>query len=115
MKRQFLFISTAITLLAISSCKKSDIASGIPKCVRTEIKAHKNDPNWGVKSVKEYLFQNNLVYSFDHGLIVDGSLEIKDGSCHTICNVGGFGGPSVNICNGENFFQTAVLKRTIWE
>lgn len=115
MNRQFLFIPAAILLLVIFSCKKSEIASGIPACIRKEISVHKNDPGWSVTSVKEYLFQNKLVYGFDHGLIADGQLEIKDESCHTICNVGGFAGPAVNICNGENFFQAAVLKRTIWE
>jgi hypothetical protein len=115
MKRQFLFIPAAILLLVIFSCKKTDIASGIPACVRNEISAHKNDPNWGVDRVNEYLFQSKLVYGFDHGLIADGQLEIKDEYCNIICSVGGFGGPAVNFCNGENFFQTAVLKRNIWE
>jgi len=115
MKRQLLFIPAAISLLVLFSCKKSDIAPGIPLCIFKEISTHKNHPEWGVDRVNEYLFQNKLVYGFDHGLIADGQLEIKDESCHTICNVGGFGGPSVNICNGENFFQAAVLQRTIWE
>ena len=115
MKRQLFVLSVAISLFGIPSCKKSDIARGTPACIRNEISAHKNDPDWGVDRVSEYLFQNKLVYGFNHGLIADGQLEIKDESCNTICNVGGFGGPAVNICNGENFFQTAVLKRTIWE
>jgi hypothetical protein len=115
MKLQSLLIPAVISLLILFSCKKSDIASGIPACIRKEISAHKNDPDWTVSNVHEYIFQNRLVYGFDHGLIADGQLEIKDGSCNIICNVGGFGGPAVNICNGENFFQAAVLKRIIWE
>jgi len=115
MKRQSLILSAALSLFVIFSCKKSDIASGIPACIRNEISAHKIDPGKGVDRVNEYLFQNKIVYGFDHGMIADGQLEVKDESCNTLCFVGGFGGPAVNICNGENFFQAAVLQRTIWE
>lgn len=115
MKRSLLLICVVYALLIIPSCRKSDIASGIPVCIRNEIATHKNDAQWDVGKVTEYIFQNKLVYGFDHGMIADGSLEIKDEFCNTICFVGGFGGPGVNICNGENFFQSAVFKRKIWE
>ena len=67
--------------------------------------------------VEEYQFQNKLVYAFqpDEKKIADGATTIKDSDCNTICHIGGFGGPSVNRCNGENFFQLAVLKRTVWK
>jgi hypothetical protein len=115
MKKQFLFTFALSMLIIISSCKKSDIASGISTCIRTEITLHKNDPQSLVSSVDEYFFQNKLVYGFDYGLAADGQLEVKDESCNVLCRVGGFGGPSVNLCNGENFFQAAVLKRNIWK
>jgi hypothetical protein len=104
----------AIALILFASCTK-DIASNTPGCIRREIKSH--GKNWKVGSVDEYLFQNRLVYAFnpDGNIIADGSTEIKDESCKTLCYVGGFGGPSVNQCNGENFFQAAVLKRNIWK
>ena len=115
MKKQFLFTSSLSMLIIISSCKKSDIASGIPACIRTEITLHKNDPQSYVSSVDEYIFQNKLVYGFDNGLAADGQLDVKDEFCNILCRVGGFGGPAVNECNGENFFQTSVLKRNIWK
>jgi hypothetical protein len=70
-----------------------------------------------VGQVDEFLFQNKLVYAFlpDGNIIADGSTVIKDANCTTLCNVGGFGGPQINQCNGENFYQQAVLQRTIWK
>ena len=115
MKKYVSIILALSMLIFISSCKKSDIASGIPACIRTEITLHKNDPQSYVRSVDEYLFQNKLVYGFDQGLAVDGQLEVKDEFCNVLCRVGGFGGPAVNECKGENFFQAAVLKRNIWK
>jgi hypothetical protein len=112
-------VSLAITWLTLIvftclSCKKSEIASGIPSCIRKQIKATMNDPNSMISDVKEYLFQNRTVYGFNEGLIADGQIEIKDESCNILCRVGGFGGPGLFLCNGDNFFQTAVLKRNIW-
>jgi hypothetical protein len=115
MKRIFLLIPAIFALLVISSCKKSDIASGTPKCIRDEITTRKNDPQWLVSKISEYLFQDKLVYGFEQRSVADAAMEVKDESCNTLCFVGGFGGPSVNFCHGDNFFQTSVLKRIIWE
>lgn len=113
MKRSAFFTIGAVLLL-LTSCNK-DIAPGTPSCIRNEIKKH--GKNWGVSQVDEFLFQNKLVYAFlpDGDIIADGSTEIKDGGCTTLCHVGGFGGPQINQCNGENFYQQAVLQRTIWK
>jgi len=102
-------------LSGILSCTKKDIAPNTPSCIRNQIKWH--GKNWNVASVDEYFFQNKLVYAFspDGKIIADGSTEIKDENCNSICNVGGFGGPDVNLCNGENFFQNAIFKRNIWK
>jgi len=117
MKSSWLPVLTLTSFLFYSSCHKSDIAAGTPSCISKEIKAHKDDPQWSVGSVDEYLFQNKIVYGFspDENIIADGSTEIKDGSCNTLCHVGGFGGPAINLCNGENFFQNAQLKKNIWK
>jgi hypothetical protein len=115
MKRAFLALLTAITfLVTFSSCSK-DIAANTPACIRKAIKVH--DKDWTTGSVDEYFFQNKLVYAFapDGRIIADGSTEIKDENCNQLCTVGGFGGPQINQCNGENFFQTAVFKRNIWK
>ena len=112
------FIAFGIVPLLLIGCKSSyGIAAGIPKCIYREINHNRNKDDWMTGRVEEYLFQNKMVYAFqpDERRIADGATIIKDQNCTTICHVGGFGGPSVNLCNGENFFQLAVLKRTIWK
>ncbi len=103
-------------ILAATSCKKTGIVSDIPSCIYKEIMDNKNNADWSTGSVEEYLFQNKIVYAFnpDHTIIADGATVIKDSNCDMLCSVGGFGGPSVSMCNGEIFFQAATLKRTIW-
>jgi hypothetical protein len=110
----------AVTImLAFSACSKHSykIASGTPNCVYDEIKNNRENSDWMIGSVEEYQFQNKLVYAFqpDEKRIADGATVIKDSDCKILCHVGGFGGPSINLCNGENFFQAAVLKRVIWK
>ena len=111
MKYLFLLVCSGFLFV---SCNK-DIAANTPKCIRSEINWHSK--NWETGSVDEYFFQNRLVYAFatDGKIIADGSTAIKDENCNQICTVGGFGGPAVNQCNGENFFQNAVFKRNIWK
>ncbi len=115
MKQSFLIVLTAISFSVISSSCNKDIASNTPGCIRRAINMHGKD--WETGSVDEYFFQNRLVYAFapDGEIIADGSTEIKDENCNQLCRVGGFGGPQINQCNGENFFQTAVFKRNIWK
>jgi hypothetical protein len=77
---------------------------------------NKDDRNWGVGQVEEYKFQGKLVYAFqpDNRIIADGATRVVSTECTNICSVGGFGGPAVNLCNGENFYQNAMLVREIW-
>ncbi len=110
------FIVVCIGLTAYS-CHNPNIASGIPACIYKEINESSKNPKWMTGSVKEYLFQNKLVYAFEPDItrIADGATTIKDADCNTMCNIGGYAGPRNNKCNGENFFTDAVYKRTIWE
>jgi hypothetical protein len=111
------FIPALLAALVASSCHKLDIASGVPSCVSREIKHNIKNPDWYTGSVKEYEYQGKTVYSFepDTRRIADGATTIKDEKCNTLCTIGGFGGPAVNQCNGQNFFQLAVYRRMIWE
>jgi len=113
-----LLIASSI-LLTFATCRKSSygIASDTPRCIYDEIANNQKKEDWMIGRVEEYQFQNKLVYAFqpDEKRIADASTSIKDADCNILCHVGGFGGPSVNLCNGENFFQLAVLKRTIWK
>ena len=113
-----LLITFSLLLIFGLSCKASHgIAAGIPRCIYDEIAHNQQKEDWMIGRVEEYQFQNKLVYAFqpDEKKIADGATTIKDADCNIICHIGGFGGPSVNLCNGENFFQLAVLKRTVWK
>ena len=113
--RQLRIFSSLLLIIAFQSCNKENIAENTPACIRQEIKSNEN--KWMVGSVDEYFFQNKIVYAFspDDKVIADGTIEIKDEFCNSLCIIGGFGGPNINMCNGDNFFQTAVLKRNIWK
>lgn len=115
MKKLIYTAVIAAVIMLSFSCKKSGIAANIPSCIRNAIKMEINNPQSMVTRVNEYLFQGRLVYGFDYGVIADGGMDVKDGSCKNLCHVGGFGGPDIDMCNGEHFFQVAVLKRIIWE
>lgn len=107
------------TLSFSATCRRSatGIAPGVPECIRAEISNNQLNENWMTGTVEEYEFQNNLVYAFqpDETRIKDGATTIKDKDCNTLCHIGGFGGPAVNQCQGENFFQKAILKRIVWK
>jgi hypothetical protein len=106
-----------VCLLMAIGCHKPDIASGIPRCIYKDIKENSKTQDWMVGKVDEYSFQGKIVYSFEPDIkrIADGASAIMDADCNTLCHIGGFAGPANNQCNGENFFQNAVFKRTIWE
>lgn len=114
MKRLGIFLIVCLTTI-FQSCSKENIASNTPACIRQEIKSNEN--TWRIGSVDEYFFQNRLVYAFspDDRIIADGATEIKDEFCNSLCSVGGYGVSNVNMCNGDDFYQTAILKRNIWK
>jgi len=100
-----------------SACKKCALPSDIPACIKSAIDANKNNSDWEVGNVEEYSFQGKIVYAFnpDTRKIADGATTVQTSDCKNLCSVGGFGGPAINMCNGDNFFQKAVLLRKIWE
>ena len=116
---RFLVVFFSVTLFATTACtkQKPNIASNTPECIENEIKDNQENSNWMIGSVEEYRFQNKIVYAFlpDEEVIADASTQIKDENCRLLCHVGGFGGPAVNLCNGDNFYQSAVLVRVIWK
>jgi len=117
--KRCLFIVFSVLLVVATACTKNrpDIASNVPECIHNEIEQNFENSNWTIGSVEEYHFQYKTVYAFlpDEKIIADASTQIKDSDCQPLCQVGGFGGPGVNICNGDNFYQTATLVRVIWK
>ncbi|OSZ81004.1 hypothetical protein CAP36_07145 [Chitinophagaceae bacterium IBVUCB2] len=107
----------SFSTLLLTACSKNGIPPSTASCIKKEILSNKDNPDWYTGTVEEYTFQNKTVYAFlpDGNIIADGSTTIKDEYCNTLCNIGGFGGPAINKCNGENFYEKAVLVRTIWK
>ena len=116
---KLLFCAVLISLYIVSSCKKTDdIAANTPECIKAEIKrlTSPSSSSWAIGSVDEYIFQGNFVYAFEPSKnIADASTLIKDVNCNMVCFVGGFGGPGVLLCNGDKFYEKAVLQRNIWK
>jgi len=117
MKGTLPLIVCLLVILATSCKSNYGISAGTPRCIYDEIANNQTKEDWMIGRVEEYQFQGKLVYAFqpDEKRMADGATTIRDANCTTLCNIGGFGGPSVNLCHGENFFQLAVLKRIIWK
>jgi len=116
MKKLFIVVLVLIAVMQ-TACEKSAVASGVPGCIKKNIEDNKNEPSWYTNKVEEYRFQGRLVYAFepDTRIIADASTTILTDDCSQLCDVGAYGGPDVNLCNGENFFQNAVSVRVIWQ
>ena len=117
--KRFLFSVFCVLLVVTTACMKNkpDIASNTPECIQNEIEENFENSNWAIGSVEEYRFQFKTVYAFlpDEKIIADAATQIMDSDCQLLCEVGGVGGPGVNLCNGDNFYQSATLVRVIWE
>ncbi len=111
------FIILAVCCVgAISSCRKTALPSDSPACIRANIQDNENDPGWAVGQITQYRYQGKMVYAFepDNRIIADASTEVRSDDCKPLCSVGGFGGPEVNLCNGDSFFEKAELIRVLW-
>jgi hypothetical protein len=98
--KSFLLAAFCMILIATACTKqKPYIASNTPECIHDEIENNQENSNWMIGSVEEYRFQNKIVYAFlpDEEVIADAATEIKDSDCKLLCQVGGFGGPAVNL------------------
>lgn len=115
--KQLITLLFVALIFAMPGCKKCTIATGTPGCIKDNIEANQKKSDWYVGNVEEYKFQGKLVYAFnpDTKVIADGATFILTAQCDSLCSVGGFGGPSINLCNGDNFFQKAVFVRVIWD
>ncbi len=111
------WFSYFILIACSSGCQaaKSNLdTTALPACIQQFIENGKKENLFG--SVEEFLFQDKLVYAFGPPPNVrDGTTLIKSADCKDMCHIGGFAGPRNSNCNGDNFFEKAVLKRKIWE
>jgi len=117
--KKLLHCFVLINIISSNSCKKTDdIAKNTPDCIREEIKrlTSPTSSSWAIGSVDEYIFQGNTVFAFTSTKnIADASTLVKDANCNLVCSFGGYGAPSVLLCNGDKFSEKAVFQRNIWK
>lgn len=112
MKQLLIFLSV-FALATISCCKKTSLGKGTPKCIEAKIKDFDKSSNCNTANVKEYNFQNKIVYAFDPGICgADMTTEVLSSDCSTLGYLGGFAGNTK--INGEDF-SNATLAKTLWE
>jgi hypothetical protein len=105
---------SASTASATNS-RQSNSNNSIPTCIQTYIDTFRRINQKHVGSIQEYEFQGKLVYAFTPSkMLADGSIKIVSSDCKSMCNVAGFAGLMNSNCNGDNFFEKAILKRTLW-
>ena len=96
-------------VFVLVGCKKNVLVSD---CINSKIDEFKMSPVCNNASVKEYEFQDKLVYVFYVGNCPDGGAAVWDGDCNFLGTLGGFVG---NTKIDEVVFETnAKYKRTIW-
>ena len=104
-------------ILIFSSCQKEDVdMEDESACISQKIEAYKasNLPCKSGKSIYRYEFQGEYVYVFNPGNCgADMMSDVYDEKCQLICGLGGIAGNQ--ICNEENFWETATNELLIWE
>lgn len=111
--KKLVFTYVLAALAVLPACDKDSYPANTPGCIKSVIDANKNNADWGIKSVVEYTFQGRLVYTFvPVSEIADGTTEVVDGECVSVCQLGGITGKTE--CSGVPFQQQAVMKRVIW-
>jgi hypothetical protein len=119
MKRLY-FLCLLISAASFSACDKEDIAQVGSACIKKKITSFSNATHVCTKAdnptganVKEYYFQDKLVYVFDEGsCISDGISDVYDAECNFLGQLGGLAG--FNNINGQSF-SSAEFRRTLWE
>lgn len=100
-------------VVALSACKHLDVPEKAPSCIERKVTEFLPETCETGASVKEYLFQNQHVFVFDHGNCgADMTSEVTDANCTTLGFLGGITGNTQ--INGEEF-SSATLIRTVWK
>jgi hypothetical protein len=100
-------------LFMATGCEKTTGESYPSACLAASIETFRKESFCSDASVKEYRFQQQLVYVFDHGNCgADLSSKVTDSACNTLGNIGGIMGNQ--LINGKSF-ANATFIRTIWK
>ena len=96
-------------------CKKEENSIIVPACIDQKIKLFEiEDACKTGASVNEYLFQNNIVYTFDPGICVaDGEINVYTENCVLLGVLGTIAGNEE--IKGINFSKNATLIKLIWK
>lgn len=106
-----LFYTVLLFCLFTLSCKKEYY---IPDCIATQIEQIKINNVPGEASIKEYLFQNQIVFYIDPGsMYYDQAYDVINTNCDKIGQLIGFTGNK--IINGMDFYKNAKLVRIVWK
>ena len=94
-------------------CKKNEVKEEYPDCLNSIIDSHKINACSSGASVKEYSFQNNLVFVFDPGICgADMQSIVYNNTC---INIGALGGIAGNTTINGADFSMATYVKTIWQ
>ncbi len=108
------FVLLFFFVALISNCKKDDSTVIIPSCIEQKIQIFELDACKPGASVNEYLFQNEIVYTFDPGnCIADSASEVYTDDCELLGILGGIAG--FEDINGVNFSKNATLIKLVWK
>jgi hypothetical protein len=105
---------TLLTFLFMATgCEKTTVDNLPSACLASNIEAFKKESLCSDAAVKEYRFQQQLMYVFDHGTCgADLSAKVTDNACNSIGMLGGIAGNT--MINGESF-ANATFIRTVWK
>ncbi|MFT5822278.1 MAG: hypothetical protein ACI8ZM_003534 [Crocinitomix sp.] len=108
-------LSSLIILVAIISCSTNDSKALEPSCLADQVTYFtENEACNSDASVREYEFQEEVVYVFDRGNCLDDAAHpVVNYDCDTIGYLEGFAG--ITKINGEEFFGNAEFVSTLFE
>ncbi|MBW8049156.1 MAG: hypothetical protein FVQ77_02220 [Cytophagales bacterium] len=100
--------------LTLAGCKKIDVPNDTPTCIKKKIRKLLKEDCPSVKTVYQYSFQGQTVYSFSpQNCGADLTGEVVDDNCNTICWLGGISGNI--LCNGDTFYKATTNEKLIWQ
>ena len=113
--RKNLFSLLFLAIL-MGGCDKEQVDYGVAECIRQSIETNKNNPDWNIERVEEYLYQGSKVYIYvpvERIIIADAQTPVYSDDCSVLRQLGGFAGNT--MCNGERFSDKAVFTRNVWK
>jgi len=114
--RQIKAIVLLITIsgIVLPSCKKLDVPSGTPSCIKKKIRAiKKEDVRNPSASVWQYSYDGQTVY-YIPSYCCDAMSELYDDDCNKLCSPdGGISGGGDGQCS--DFFTIRTEEKLIWQ